>query len=55
LNNPVTVASGTFGYGSEYQDYLQIDQLGAVIVKGTTLEPGSAICRPVSLKLLPGC
>ncbi|HPF43675.1 MAG TPA: dihydroorotate dehydrogenase [Syntrophomonadaceae bacterium] len=39
LNNPVTVASGTFGYGSEYQDYLQIDQLGAVIVKGTTLEP----------------
>lgn len=39
LNNPVTVASGTFGYGLEYEDYLDISKIGAVIVKGTTLEP----------------
>lgn len=39
LDNPVCVASGTFGYGSEYQDFVDIASLGAVIVKGTTLEP----------------
>ena len=39
LNNPVTVASGTFGYRFEYEDYLDISKIGAVIVKGTTLEP----------------
>lgn len=43
LQNPVTVASGTFGYGREYEDYLDIAKIGAVIVKGTTLEarPGN--------------
>lgn len=39
LNNPVIVASGTFGYGREYEDYMNIAELGAVIVKGTTLNP----------------
>jgi len=39
MNNPVAVASGTFGYGREYEDYIDISSLGAVIVKGTTLEP----------------
>ncbi|NLB52751.1 MAG: dihydroorotate dehydrogenase [Syntrophomonadaceae bacterium] len=39
LPNPITVASGTFGYGTEYEDYLEINKIGAVIVKGTTLEP----------------
>ncbi len=39
LNNPITVASGTFGYGREYEKYLNIAELGAVIVTGTTLEP----------------
>ena len=39
MNNPVAVASGTFGYGREYEDYMDISSLGAVIVKGTTLEP----------------
>ena len=38
LLNPVTVASGTFGYGMEYEEYLEIKNIGAVIVKGTTLE-----------------
>lgn len=39
LHNPVTVASGTFGYGREYEDYLDISKIGGLIVKGTTLEP----------------
>lgn len=39
LNNPVAVASGTFGYGREYEDFINIAGIGAVIVKGTTLEP----------------
>lgn len=43
LNNPVTVASGTFGYGREYENYMDIAGIGAVIVKGTTMEsrPGN--------------
>lgn len=41
LKNPVAVASGTFGYGQEYEDYVDIKNLGAVIVKGTTLTPRS--------------
>jgi len=39
LDNPVCAASGTFGYGREYEPYVDIYQIGAVIVKGTTLEP----------------
>ena len=39
LVNPVLTASGTFGYGIEYQDFIDLSQLGGVIVKGTTLEP----------------
>ncbi|MEN6349183.1 MAG: dihydroorotate dehydrogenase [Syntrophomonas sp.] len=43
MKNPVTVASGTFGYGREYEDYVNTSGIGAVIVKGTTLEarPGN--------------
>ena len=39
LQNPVLTASGTFGYGIEYQDFIDLSQLGGIIVKGTTLEP----------------
>ncbi|MCU0784002.1 MAG: dihydroorotate dehydrogenase [Verrucomicrobia bacterium] len=39
LQNPVTVASGTFGYGVEYAQLLDLNQLGAVVVKGIRLEP----------------
>ena len=39
LANPVLTASGTFGYGSEYADFVELDRLGGIIVKGTTLEP----------------
>ena len=39
LKNPVMTASGTFGYGTEYADFMDINRLGAIIVKGTTLAP----------------
>lgn len=39
LKNPVTVASGTYGFGREYSDYIDLNCLGAISVKGLTLEP----------------
>lgn len=39
LKNPVMAASGTFGYGLEYADFVSLDQIGGIIVKGTTLQP----------------
>lgn len=39
LNNPVLTASGTFGYGEEFADFIDLNALGGFIVKGTTLEP----------------
>ena len=39
LKNPVMTASGTFGYGLEFQDFIPLDGLGGIIVKGTTLKP----------------
>ena len=39
MQNPVTVASGTFGYGAEYARLLDVNQLGAVTVKGIRLHP----------------
>jgi len=37
LKNPVMTASGTFGYGTEYSDFMDISRIGGIIVKGTTL------------------
>ena len=39
LKNPVMTASGTFGYGTEYSDFIDLSKLGGIIVKGTTLAP----------------
>ncbi|MBR1468906.1 MAG: dihydroorotate dehydrogenase [Prevotella sp.] len=39
LKNPVMTASGTFGYGLEFADFVPLDELGGIIVKGTTLHP----------------
>ena len=39
LSNPVMTASGTFGYGTEYAEVFDIQRLGAIICKGTTLKP----------------
>ena len=39
LKNPVMTASGTFGYGVEFSDFVPLDGIGGIIVKGTTLHP----------------
>ena len=39
LDNPILVASGTFGYGVEYGDVVEVQRLGAICCKGTTLRP----------------
>ncbi len=53
MKNPVTVASGTFGYGREYSEFFNLSLLGAVITKGTSLKPKSGnkpprICETAS-------
>lgn len=39
LRNPVMTASGTYGYGVEYSDFVDLSHLGGIVVKGTTLHP----------------
>jgi dihydroorotate dehydrogenase (NAD+) catalytic subunit len=39
LKNPVMTASGTFGYGEEYSSYIDLNRLGAIVVKGLSLKP----------------
>ena len=39
LKNPVMTASGTFGYGLEFAEFVPLEEIGGIIVKGTTLEP----------------
>jgi len=39
LKNPVMTASGTFGYGEEYAEYIDLNKLGAIVVKGLSLKP----------------
>src|SRR6056297_2314500 len=39
LKNPVLTASGTFGYGNEFEDFVNLEKLGGFVVKGTTLHP----------------
>ncbi|MDY6823204.1 MAG: dihydroorotate dehydrogenase [Thermodesulfobacteriota bacterium] len=41
LANPVMTASGTFGYGSEYRDFVDLNRLGGIIVKGISLAPSA--------------
>ena len=53
MKNPVTVASGTFGYGREYSEFFDLGKLGAIITKGTSLKPKSGnkpprICETAS-------
>jgi dihydroorotate dehydrogenase (NAD+) catalytic subunit len=46
LSNPVMTASGTFGYGTEYSEVLDIQRLGAIVCKGTTLKPRDGNPQP---------
>lgn len=54
LKNPVMTASGTFGYGLEFADFVPLEEIGGIIVKGTTLEPRETTIR-VWLKRLRAC
>ncbi|MHB8156282.1 MAG: dihydroorotate dehydrogenase [Desulfocucumaceae bacterium] len=46
MKNPVTTASGTFGFGGEYQEFVDLNRLGALVVKGTTLLPRAGNAAP---------
>jgi dihydroorotate dehydrogenase (NAD+) catalytic subunit len=46
LSNPVMTASGTFGYGMEYEHLFDIQKLGAIVCKGTTIEPREGNSQP---------
>ena len=46
LKNPVLTASGTFGYGVEFDDFFDVDLLGGIIVKGTTIYPRQGNAYP---------
>ena len=46
LKNPVMTASGTFGYGLEFQDFVKLEDIGGIIVKGTTLLPRQGNAYP---------
>ena len=46
FKNPVLAASGTFGYGSEFDDFIDVSKLGGIIVKGTTIEPREGNAYP---------
>ena len=54
LQNPVTVASGTFGYGAEYAQLIDLNQLGAVVVKGIRLEPVRGNPTPRTVEVTSG-
>ena len=55
LSNPIMTASGTFGYGSEYSSLIDIQKLGAIICKGTTLNQERVIRSPEFVKLTAVC
>ncbi|MGA9452306.1 MAG: dihydroorotate dehydrogenase [Verrucomicrobiia bacterium] len=54
LRNPVMVASGTFGYGVEYAQLLDLNQLGAVVVKGIRLHPVRGNSTPRTVEVASG-
>jgi dihydroorotate dehydrogenase (NAD+) catalytic subunit len=54
MQNPVTVASGTFGYGVEYAQLMDVNQLGAVVVKGIRLEPVRGNPTPRTVEVASG-
>ncbi len=46
LKNPVLTASGTFGYGVEFDDFIDVSRLGGIVVKGTTIHPRQGNAYP---------
>ena len=54
LANPVMTASGTFGYGDEYSQFVDIQKLGAIVCKGTTLKPRDGNPQPRLIETASG-
>jgi len=54
LRNPVMVASGTFGYGTEYASLVDVQRLGAIVCKGTTMRPRSGNPSPRTIETPAG-
>ncbi len=54
LSNPVMTASGTFGYGLEFADFVDLSQIGGIIVKGTTLKPRQGNSYPRMVETASG-
>ena len=54
LANPVMIASGTFGYGIEYSELVDIQKLGAIVCKGTTLKPREGNPQPRLIETASG-
>ncbi|MDK2857889.1 MAG: dihydroorotate dehydrogenase catalytic subunit [Verrucomicrobiota bacterium] len=54
MKNPVTVASGTFGYGPEYADLVDLNRLGAITVKGICCEPHIGNATPRTFETASG-
>jgi dihydroorotate dehydrogenase (NAD+) catalytic subunit len=54
MRNPVAVASGTFGYGPEYADLIDLNRLGAVVVKGISPEPVPGNPPPRTVEVASG-
>lgn len=54
MKNPVMVASGTFGYGPEYADLVDLNRLGAIVVKGIRIEPCDGNRTPRTVEVAGG-
>ena len=54
MKNPVTVASGTFGYGREFNEFFDLSKLGGIITKGTSLKPRSGNKPPIVCETASG-
>ena len=54
LKNPVMTASGTFGYGPEFADFVPLEGIGGIIVKGTTLKPREGNDYPRMVETVSG-
>ena len=55
LVNPVIAASGTFGYGIEFEEIVSLERLGAIVTKGISLEPMAGTSRRAWCRRRRGC
>ena len=55
FKNPVMTASGTCGFGPELEEFIDVGRLGAIVVKGTTLEPREGNPYPRMAETPAGC